>query len=585
MINENYFKFKKLLEYFVSHLEWLVNGNINNRGYYDYINPLIKNNTFKKTGQGHNGDKIQNQILDWERYTNGRICINVQPNFGDYKSNKCYLNWEGTGINIVVSWDGKNVRNFSQEHYLHWLDKPKRENLTDDINLNKLGLFDNNEAVTEELKKFYDSFDKELLDYNLEQEKNKEMQEIQPYIKLLKANNNLILTGAPGTGKTYLVKQIAKELGEWEFVQFHPSYDYTDFVEGLRPLKKDGGELGFELRDGIFKTFCKKALKNLIDSEKSEDELKKEDIVLKNISDFLDKCIDDGDELELSTGNKFTVSGYNDSQIKVKVPNNAITSDLTLPFNELSQLLSNGQKLNKVKDIREFFNRSHNRQSDSYIYTLYMSGHLKKELKLNNEIAIVERKKYVFIIDEINRAEISKVFGELFFSLDSGYRGEKGKVKTQYSNLQDESDVFFDGFYVPENVYIIGTMNDIDRSVESMDFAMRRRFAWKEVTALERISMWDGLIDTWKDESKKRMIALNKAIEGIQGLGSAYHIGPAYFLKIEKYQEAENPFENLWENHLQGVIFEYLRGLPNSAELMNSLKLSYDLKSNVENIR
>ena len=87
----------------------------------------------------------------------------------------------------------------------------------------------------------------------------------------------------------------------------------------------------------------------------------------------------------------------------------------------------------------------------------------------------------MFVIDEINRGEISKIFGELFFSIDPGYRGKKGSVKTQYANLYiDEEDL-----YVPENVYIIGSMNDIDRSVETFDFAMRRRFTWCEVTAAE----------------------------------------------------------------------------------------------------
>ena len=97
-----------------------------------------------------------------------------------------------------------------------------------------------------------------------------------------------------------------------------------------------------------------------------------------------------------------------------------------------------------------------------------------------------DNRTFIFIIDEINRGEISKIFGELFFSIDPGYRGEKGRVQTQYQNMIEDGDVFKKGFFVPDNVYIIGTMNDIDRSVESMDFAMRRRFAWAEVTAEER---------------------------------------------------------------------------------------------------
>lgn len=372
--------------------------------------------------------------------------------WGFIESEPCF------GVDIDVNFsDGKNqfnkLRDLFQQQYWSIPLRDFPTNWTDLIDL-----------VKPQFQRMVDYIDS----YFFKIETSKEM---ISYIELLKANKNLILTGAPGTGKTYLAKQIAKEIGEWEFVQFHPSFDYTDFVEGLRPIKKSGGELGFELKDGIFKVFCKKALKNLLASRET-----------------------------------------------------------------------------------------------------------------NSEIARIDRKNYVFIIDEINRAEISKVFGELFFSIDSGYRGVNGKVKTQYSNLQDENDVFYDGFYIPENVYIIGTMNDIDRSVESMDFAMRRRFAWKEIAALERISMWNGQIDAWKDESKKRMIALNNAIEGVQGLSSAYHIGPAYFLKLKLYEDAENPFEQLWENHLKGVIFEYLRGFPNSVEELENLKLAYDLKDDGENI-
>ena len=99
---------------------------------------------------------------------------------------------------------------------------------------------------------------KELLDINT---KVVMESKYQKYIDLLEANKNLILTGAPGTGKTYMAKAIAEEMNaEIGFVQFHPSYDYTDFVEGLRPNNDEKGNVGFERRNGVFKEFCISAL-------------------------------------------------------------------------------------------------------------------------------------------------------------------------------------------------------------------------------------------------------------------------------------------------------------------------------------
>ena len=185
--------------------------------------------------------------------------------------------------------------------------------------------------------------------------------------------------------------------------------------------------------------------------------------------------------------------------------------------------------------------------------------------------------KFVFIIDEINRGEVSKIFGELFYSIDPGYRGEKGKVLTQYQNLIEDNDTFKEGFYVPENVYIIGTMNDIDRSVESMDFAFRRRFAFVEIKAEDRLSMLDELNDeSLKEKAINRLKNLNNAISKIDGLSSAYHIGASYFLKLNNYG---GNFEDLWNYHLDGLLKEYLRGMRDVEEKIKDLKKAYDNES------
>lgn len=321
----------------------------------------------------------------------------------------------------------------------------------------------------------------------------------------------IICHGAPGTGKTYTVTNLVPELNSeskgskefvWEeedFVQFHPSYDYTDFIEGLRPVLING-KTHFVRMDGIFKKFCRKV------AEKNK----------KN---------------EENTDNK--------------------------------------------------------------------------------------EKYYLFIIDEINRADLSKVFGELMYCLEEGYRGEEKGIPTQYSNLPTyevhedgeagkmDGDVFEKKFYIPENVIIIGTMNDIDRSVESFDFAMQRRFSWINVHADSEMTekvlkeMWEA--DFKRDGTKKleatdadklakyivehAKFLNSKIADKANNLGEEYKIGHTYYKKAARfYNEAptkdekkklDYALEKVYQYSIKPVLDSYLRGKRNKPDLSKKFEKAF----------
>lgn len=400
------------------------------------------------------------------------------------------------------------------------------------------------------------------------------------YRKLLKGTKNLVLTGAPGTGKTFMAQAIADEMDAVpRFVQFHPSYDYTDFVEGLRPIDKGNGRIEFERKDGVFKEFCREAIENLIDSEKSVESLSKEMTWQEQLNQFVDDAIDSGEKFKTVNGSEFTISEMKRHTIIVHNEQNEKTTEVSVNADEILELLTNEVPLKIVRDIRNHFNRKFGTQPDSYAFVITNAVRAMKKTVPVVTVNKVARKDFVFIIDEINRGEASKIFGELFYAIDPGYRGKKKPgVQTQYQNLVPETDVFAGGFYVPENVYILATMNDIDRSVESMDFAMRRRFTWKEITPTDTESMLNDL--SCADKAKETMHRLNKAIAETEGLGSAYMIGPAYFLKLE---DNGGNFNDLWIMNIEPLLKEYLRGFRKADEILKKFHKAYfDEKSEPE---
>lgn len=401
----------------------------------------------------------------------------------------------------------------------------------------------------------------------------------QAYIDLLKQTHNLVLTGAPGTGKTHMAREIAKEMGaESVFVQFHPSYDYTDFVEGLRPIDNGEGHIVFERKDGVFKEFCRKAVQNLIDSSKSVEELSDETHWKMLLEEFVNDAIDNATTFKTVNGSEFVITGMTESYVSILNEQNAKASILNVSIHEILTLLFNEITLEYVRDIRKYFGRMFGTQADSYTFVIVKKIREKHQSASANKVnqkhsSRIQERDYVFIIDEINRGEASKIFGELFYAIDPGYRDDKDNpVQTQYQNLIPMSDVFAKGFYVPRNVYILATMNDIDRSVESMDFAMRRRFTWKEIKPECTEDMLDNLGQSLADSAKETMHRLNNEIAVTDGLGAAYSVGPAYFMKIK---DLKGDFSALWNMNIEPLLREYLRGFRAIDDMMEKFRKAF----------
>ena len=577
----NHSDFEKILPMIKKSYDGIKEGNIPQTVYEEFkiiLSKFIKqaNININKSSKNRR-TKLEGQVRDYPAFELDGIKYKVQmfaypsygPTSGSGISKIPYFGYkisdrENCWINVRTRFHKFQVIGFDLEMWY----PNKKQGLNKYFPIKELEL-ETKKEPNEKLKTFYDT----LISYKqnqvevdiieeINQDKTDNLEDEIIYSELSKKllySHNLILRGAPGTGKTYLAKQIARELTDDNeeqigFVQFHPSYDYTDFVEGLRPVKDDSGDIKFEIKSGIFKTFCEKA--------KIASQTGGQDNFEEAWKAFFEAVS------EVDEDDSYVISSLRGKSMHLQAYERGGMTGVT-------EKDSSSNFYNKAQCYNLYKGKPGVPQGGFDNYRRAILNHLKEKFGLEDFIPPTETtsdKKFVFIIDEINRGEISKIFGELFFSIDPGYRGEDGAVSTQYANMHQEEEKF----YIPENVYIIGTMNDIDRSVDSFDFAMRRRFRFVEIKAADSMVMWERDKNFDNDqisEARTRLTNLNQAIENTPELDSNYHIGPSYFLKLP---ELDYDYEILWQDYLQPLLEEYLRGTFEEAERLRELKAAYD---------
>lgn len=379
---------------------------------------------------------------------------------------------------------------------------------------------------------------------------------------------NQILYGSPGTGKTYHTIDKALEIiskeekiqipseddrinrkkifdeyvknGQIVFTTFHQSYGYEEFVEGIKPIidnDENSQEVKYDVKDGIFKELCDKSLKNYILSMQNENEIDLDKLIFEFANyinqDFLNK----GNEFPLE--NKVSIKKillnfkdeYRSFSLGGSIKN---PQSLTIDIIKRDYLNFKNKKILSFKDIKPKYDSQSDYHGNAIYYFMFYNK-LKEFENIQNEKFKIKKeilKSYIIIIDEINRGNVSKIFGELITLIEPSKRiGEKEELKVTLPYSGEE-------FGVPKNVYIIGTMNTADRSITSLDTALRRRFEFIEMMPdVSKLS-----IDCEGINLQELLKAINTRIEYL--LDREKTIGHAFFIGVENLNDLKKVFQN-----------------------------------------
>ncbi|EMG0991716.1 McrB family protein [Campylobacter jejuni] len=372
---------------------------------------------------------------------------------------------------------------------------------------------------------------------------------------------NQILYGPPGTGKTYHTIDKALEIlgenlesrdekkakfdeyvrkGQIVFTTFHQSYGYEEFVEGIKPIidnDENSQEIKYDVKDGIFKELCDKSLKNYILSMQNENEIDLDKLIFEFANyinqDFLNK----GNEfpLENKVSIKKILLNFKDEYRSFSLGGSIKSpQSLTIDIIKRDYLNFKNKKILSFKDIKPKYDSQSDYHGNAIYYFMFYNK-LKEFENIQNEKFKIKKeilKSYIIIIDEINRGNVSKIFGELITLIEASKRiGEKEELKVTLPYSGKE-------FGVPKNVYIIGTMNTADRSITSLDTALRRRFEFIEMMPdVSKLSM-----DCEGINLQELLKAINTRIEYL--LDREKTIGHAFFISVENLEDLKKVFKN-----------------------------------------